>query len=182
MGSHSEGPASPAPPRADERALSASIERIIRQFGDTIAHAARRYGVGGADVDEVVQDVRLRLWKLMERTPGGRAVVNASYAYRAASSAAIDLVRRDRARRSGEVIDLEESQPAPVNHAADALDRLQDALMHLAPSRRAAVRLHLDGRSLAEISRVLQWTEAQARNQVYRGLADLKQQLSGEAS
>jgi RNA polymerase sigma factor (sigma-70 family) len=177
-----EPPASPAVARQGDRALSASIERLIVEFSHTIAQAARRYGIAGADVDEVVQDVRLRLWKLLERSPDGVTHVNASYAYRAAASAAIDLVRRDRARRSGQLVDLDESEPAQAESTEASLERLHEALSALSPSRRVAVRLHLDGKSLAEIARVLQWTEAQARNQVYRGLADLKERLTGEAA
>ncbi len=161
-------------------ALSRAIEQLIQQFAGTLAQAARRYGITGAELDDVVQDVRLRLWKLLERSNESQTTINASYAYRAASSAAIDIVRRDRTRRSHEVAELDESFGANPGDMTDALARLEEALTALSPARRSAVRLHLDGRSLAEIARVLQWTEAQARNQVYRGLADLKQHLTSE--
>ena len=55
--------------------------------------------------------------------------------------------------------------------------RLGEALAVVPESRRVAVRLHLNGHSLADVARVLHWTPAQARNQVYRGLADLKRVL-----
>lgn len=158
------------------RALSLRIEALVDRWGGVIQKAARQYGLSSQDVDEVTQDVRVRLWNLIERDGIG-ADINATYAWRAASSAAIDLVRRDRMQRSALTVTIDH---APMPHApddTDLLERLDEALRSLQPSRRVAVRLHLDGSSLDEIAKTLGWTNAQARNQVYRGLADLKRIL-----
>lgn len=164
------------------RALSIRIEALVDRWGGVIQKAARQYGLSSHDLDEVTQDVRVRLWNLIERDGIG-ADINASYAWRAASSAAIDLVRRDRLQRSANTVTIDR---APMPHAPDDTDllaRLDEALTSLQPSRRVAVRLHLDGSSLVEIAALLGWTKAQARNQVYRGLADLKRILTpGEGS
>ena len=149
------------------------------RWGGVIQKAARQYGLSSHDLEEVTQDVRVRLWNLIERDGIG-ADINATYAWRAASSAAIDLVRRDRMQRSAMTVTIEH---APMPHAPDDTDllaRLAEALRALQPSRRVAVRLHLDGSSLDEIAKTLGWTNAQARNQVYRGLADLKRILRPE--
>lgn len=158
------------------RALSLRIEALVDRWGGVIQKAARQYGLSSHDVDEVTQDVRVRLWNLIERDGIGTDI-NATYAWRAASSAAIDLVRRDRMNRSAMTVTIDR---APTPHAPDDTDllaRLDEALHSLQPSRRVAVRLHLDGSSLHEIATILGWTNAQARNQVYRGLADLKRIL-----
>lgn len=154
-------------------ALSARIEALVVEWGQLIHSAARRYGLAGADLDEVRQEVRLRLWRTLERS-GGRDV-NASYGYRAASSAAVDLIRRHRLTRTT-VADPGDLVGSSIDEALLAM-RLKDALDAVPESRRVAVRLHLSGRSLAEVARLLHWTNAQARNQVYRGLADLKRAL-----
>jgi RNA polymerase sigma factor (sigma-70 family) len=162
------------------RALSLRIEALVERWGGVIQKAARQYGLSGQDIDEVTQDVRVRLWNLIERDGIG-ADINASYAWRAASSAAIDLVRRDRMSRSAMTVTIDH---VPAPHAPDDTDllaRLDEALRALQPSRRVAVRLHLDGSSLDEIAATLGWTNAQARNQVYRGLGDLKRILGPDA-
>lgn len=157
--------------------LSARIEALVVEWAQVIRTAARRYGLSHADLDEVRQDVRLRLWHVLERI--GDREVNASYGYRAASSAAIDLVRRHRNSRGSTGASGVEAIAGPAGDETLMATRLREALAVVPESRRAAVRLHLNGHSLADVARVLHWTPAQARNQVYRGLADLKRALQG---
>lgn len=162
-------------------ALSARIEALVVEWAEVIRSAASRYGLSRSDLDEVRQDVRLRLWHALERV--GEREVNASYGYRAASSAAIDLVRRHRLSRSAATVSGTDGIAGSAGDENLLALRLREALALVPESRRAAVRLHLNGRSLAEVARVLHWTPAQARNQVYRGLADLKRALeSAEGS
>ena len=157
--------------------LSARIEALVVEWAQVIRTAARRYGLSHADLDEVRQDVRLRLWHVLERI--GDREVNASYGYRAASSAAIDLVRRHRSSRGTSSASGVEAIAGSAGDETLMASRLREALTVVPESRRAAVRLHLNGHSLADVARVLHWTPAQARNQVYRGLADLKRALQG---
>jgi RNA polymerase sigma factor (sigma-70 family) len=158
-------------------ALSSRIEALVVEWAEVIRTAARRYGLSHADLDEVRQDVRLRLWHALERV--GDREVNASYGYRAASSAAIDLVRRHRLSRGGSTVTTAEGIAGTAADETLLATRLREALAVVPESRRAAVRLHLNGHSLADVASVLRWTPAQARNQVYRGLADLKRALQG---
>jgi RNA polymerase sigma-70 factor (ECF subfamily) len=159
-------------------ALSARIEALVAEWGQLIHSAARRYGLSRADLDEVRQEVRLRLWRALERS--GAREVNASYGYRAASSAAVDLVRRHRVSRNI-VSDPDDIVGSSMDEAV-LVSRLREALSTVPESRRVAVQLYLRGRSPAEVARVLHWTTAQARNQVYRGLADLKRALQDPES
>lgn len=161
--------------------MSRQIEALVVQWAGVIQRAARQYGLSAADLDEVVQDVRVRLWALLQRQEATGTRVNATYAYRAAASAAVDLVRRDRVNRGRATLALEDVPAPAAPDAGDMLVRLHEALRSLQRSRRVAVRLHLDGHSLAEIARLLDWTPAQARNQVYRGLADLRRLLSPDS-
>jgi DNA-directed RNA polymerase specialized sigma24 family protein len=63
------------------------------------------------------------------------------------------------------------------NDETEMLRKLETALFRVPESRRPAVRLHLEGRHLSEIARLLGWTSASARNRLYRGLEDLKAAL-----
>jgi RNA polymerase sigma factor (sigma-70 family) len=165
-------PASAPPPE-----LSRAVEALVEQWAGAISRAARPYGLDASERDEITQDVRLRFWSLLERDGSRAPTVNASYAMRAAMSAAVDLVRRHRQRRDVSHTQADVDVPGSASSEHELAARLEEALAALMPSRRVAVRLHLDGRSLAEIAGILRWSEAQARNQVYRGLGDLKENL-----
>ena len=106
--------------------------------------------------------------------------------YRAATTAAIDIVRRRRAARGDpldQVGDAEVSaRRAPTTPDRDASlrelsERIEEALESIAESRRPVVRMYLAGYGTTEIGELMGWTEAKARNLVYRGLADLRVRL-----
>lgn len=160
---------------------SAAIEALITKWADTIHKAATRYGIGGPDADELKQDVRLRLWRLLERSGSDLGAVSAGYVYRAAISAAIDMIRRRRdAYRElplDDVASLLIDRGAVVVNEVELLDAIEHAILAIPATRRPAVRLHLSGRHLDEIATVMGWSPARARNLLYRGLADLRQNL-----
>jgi RNA polymerase sigma-70 factor (ECF subfamily) len=103
--------------------------------------------------------------------------------YNLVRSAATDFLRRRRTRREGAHLSLVavETVAAPPAPSEEALEHaLERALSGLAPERRVAVRLHLDGKHLNDIAELLGWTSAKARNLLYRGLDDLKGRLEAE--
>lgn len=170
--------------REDPRSFA--IERMVRDWARTIRAAAARYGIGGDDLDEIAQDVRVRLWRALEHRDPSGSELTAAYAYRAASSAAVDMLRRRRSeqRPGRQPLDAAESVIAGgaegVLSEAEILRRLEAALERIPVSRRPAVRLHLEGHHLTEIAALLGWTQASARNRLYRGLEDLKAALLDE--
>jgi RNA polymerase sigma-70 factor (ECF subfamily) len=99
---------------------------------------------------------------------------------------ALDFIRRRRARRDDSTdpiesaCDSEDAGPrAPEQVEARELgDLIEAALADVPVSRRAVVRMYLDGYGSGEIGLLLGWTEAKARNLVYRGLADLREVLA----
>src|SRR5690606_4217568 len=75
--------------------MSAALERVMARFGRMLRSVGRQRGLSEADLDELTQEVRVRLWRaLAEREKIER--VRSSYVYRAALSAALDMVRRRR--------------------------------------------------------------------------------------
>jgi RNA polymerase sigma factor (sigma-70 family) len=157
------------------RTLSAGIEALLTQYAGRVQRAAARYGIDAADVDQVMQETRLRLWRHLEQGMSADDI-GPSLIYRIAAGASMDLLRRRDARR-------EEPESAaadtPVRDSS-ALDRvaLRDALQHclfaLLDARRAVVSMYLCGSPPEEIRTLLRWTEAKARNLLYRGLSDLR--------
>ena len=166
--------------------VSSSLEVLLARFGERVRQAGRRFGLRDADVDEVVQDVRIRLWRALA---SGEAIARApgSYVYRTATSAALDLLRRRRGRHETGFdpgTDLPEpalQAPATAERAladTEIAARVAVAVDSLVESRRAVVRMWLAGFDLREIMHAFGQTEPKARNLLYRGLADLRARLT----
>lgn len=171
---------------------SAAIERVLARFSDVARRAGAAHGLQGPDLDEVLQEVRIRLWRADASASGKLDALKSSYVYRAALSAAIDLLRRRRARREESLEDdAANDHNAPAGLAApsaadadvlasDAGRAVEAALAMVVPSRRAVVRMYLAGYDRQEIAALLGWSEAKTRNLLYRGLDDLRQLLTAK--
>jgi RNA polymerase sigma factor (sigma-70 family) len=165
-------------------AVSAALDTIITRYAAMMRRVGFRHGLAEADVEEVMQDVRLRLWRAQsaEQIRG----VSTSYVYRTAVSAALDLIRRRRARaREEPMTDVAgEAQLAATERASDPLEaeellrQVEHAIEAIAATRRPVVRMYLAGYDRAEIAQLLGWTEAKTRNLLYRGLSDLRTLLN----
>jgi RNA polymerase sigma-70 factor (ECF subfamily) len=170
--------------------LSPVLERTIGNFAGIMRRVAWRYHFSGADVDELVQEVRIRLWRAhggQERPDETIASIPASYLHRTALSAAIDLIRRRRARRSDRMFSIDDADDMPevagpeqAFAESELAEQVERAIESIPLSRRPAVRMHLMGHSRDEIARVMGWTQAKARNLIYRGLADLRERLEAQ--
>jgi RNA polymerase sigma factor (sigma-70 family) len=178
-------PVAPADNIQPDDDASKALEHIVSRFDAFIRRSARRHGLERAEVDEVVQELRLRMWKSLGTAELIRRA-KASYIYRTAISASIDIIRRRRARRfQSTMIDdglaeITADPPRRADAAADANDLAQTvhrAMALLPESRRAVVRMHLAGYERDEIAALLGWTEPKTRNLLYRGLADLREIL-----
>ena len=136
--------------------------------------------------DDLVQAAVMRVMQIAgARAQGeGNPTLAASYLYKVAHSALVDEIRR--VRRRGEV-DLEEpavSAIAVTQHDPERLSSsreigrgIQDCLSCMSRDRRLAVTLYLQGHTVAEPARVLDWSAKRTENLVYGGLADLRECL-----
>jgi RNA polymerase sigma factor (sigma-70 family) len=175
-----------------ESDLSTALEAVLDRYRSTVRRLARERGLQEHEVDEVFQEVRIRLWKAlgeMERIES----VKASYVHRATLSAALDLIRRRRGKEqpletvaAGRRRAAGSGGPGVVGriYGPEAeLDRgrvreaVQEALEALPERRRVPVRMHLLGYGTLETAKILGWTEPTARNLLHRGLADLRKEL-----
>ena len=148
----------------------------------------------GLQFNDIEQDARLRLWRALQSEREIKDLT--SYLYRIAVTATLDAIRRVRTKREEQLLlaeeeDEETGEPhrlvAGPAHAPDLLAerrqlvrKVEAALASLSENRRRAVGLHLEGMTTQEIGDLLGWTEPKARNLVYRGLQDLREQLRAE--
>lgn len=163
-----------------EDTISTALEQVLARYTRLVKQAARQRDLSEADIDEVLQDVRIRLWRALS-TGKKIAEAPASYVYRTAVSAALDLIRRRKARREEE---LDRSthrlssgpteRPDREVEGVEVVEELDRAITRLGDSRRLVVLLHLAGYHRHEIADLLGWTEAKTRNLLYRGLSDLR--------
>lgn len=136
--------------------------------------------------DDLVQVALMRVMAIFEKSEGNREL-GASYLSRVAYSALIDEIRQLKRRSETSLTDEEgeESQaPAEVadpetNSMGIEIGRnIRDCLSAQVRPRRLAVTLNLQGHSVPEAARQLEWTVKKTENLVYRGLADLRKCLA----
>jgi len=166
--------------------LSSSLETVLANFAGMVRQVGWRHRLSDADIDEVMQEVRIRLWRARQDSEQ-IAQASASYVYRTASSAALDVIRRRRARKADLVDSLDDDISAPAAtrpgpdddvEASELAEQVSRAVDAITPSRRPVVRMYLAGYDREEIASLLGWTEAKTRNLLYRGLADLRTRLT----
>lgn len=165
--------------------ISQALDHLLARAAERVRAVGRGYRLDPATLDEVFQEVRVRIWRAFGGSDERIQRLPASYVYQTASAAAIDLIRRRRARRADQTETLDEvsdlSADRPADRALDAQelgDRVNDALGDLPASRRSVVRMYLAGYGRPEIGQILGWTEAKVRNLLYRGLDDLRSALA----
>jgi RNA polymerase sigma factor (sigma-70 family) len=167
------------------------LTRILDDYTGVVRRAIARISPHYLHLhrDEIEQEARIRLWQALRSE---RNIADpASYLYRIAATATIDAVRRVKARRESPLTVVEDPderpQQLPSVEPADSPERvavgkeigdhIRRALAMLPDRRRRAVGLYLQGFTTEEISGLLAWSEPKARNLVYRGLKELRQQL-----
>jgi RNA polymerase sigma-70 factor (ECF subfamily) len=165
--------------------ISDQLESLVTRYAGALRSIAARYRLTSVDHDDLVQEVRVRLWRALDSER--MEVVPTSYLYRTATSAALDLIRRRRASRQDAMEDLPgiersvaDAAPRPDQAAqlSELAAQLERALEAIPESRRRVVRMYLVGYNSTEIGALMGWSEAKARNLLYRGLGDLRERLA----
>jgi len=140
--------------------------------------------------DDLVQAAVMRVMQLTGRRSAsgeGNQPLSTSYLYRVAYSVLVDEIRRVRRRHE---TDLEDEAVSPLAVARENPERtaaskelgrgIQECLMRMKRERRLAVALHLQGHTVSEAARILEWAAKRTENLVYRGLADLRECLTAK--
>lgn len=166
------------------------LSRLLEEHGAFLRRTVERKCPRhlGIDPAEIEQEVRVRVWRALERESELRAP--ASFLYRVIATTIVDAIRRVRARPEEPLVlerddsvsassDPRATGPSPELAArhAEALREVGRVLEGMPARRRLAVRLHLQGFDTTEIGQLAGWSEPQARNLVYRGLDELRRRL-----
>ena len=160
------------------------FKQLLQDYSRFIANQIQRYDLPkyGLDPEDINQDVKLRIWKLLQ---SGRMIRNqTAYFRRIINSVVIDQLRKrrrdenlyahERSKRISEQDLLYRREAARQQALEETVGR---AVSRLIRSRRQVVRLYLLNLSIQEIASYLQWTQDKTRNLLYRGLADLRKSL-----
>jgi len=160
--------------------ISDELESLVARFARFAGRIAHDRGLHQEDLDELLQELRVRFWRARKDVLRD---LSAGYVRRTAISAALDIIRRRRVDRNVSIEDEQGGAPPLATLAANPAELLDQselaqrvalAVDGLAPARRAAVRMYLDGYRREEIAELLRWSDAKTRNLLYRGLADLR--------
>lgn len=169
-------------------AIRARLHQLLADYGARVRGLIARHGLEqhGVDPADIEQEVRIRLWKALERDRN--AAFHASYIQRVVLSAAIDAIRAAQARpveglpddESAEAGVLVEPAPGPEQRARGAQDfsRVAACMAQLPDRRREAVELHMQGFSMREIGTLVGVSEEAARKLLDRGLQTLRERLA----
>ena len=171
-------------------ALRARLHQLLADYGARVRSLIEGHGIGqyGIDAADIEQEVRIRLWRALERDRN--AAFPASYIPRTVLSAVIDAIRAANARPADPMPDEESpgfeafasAGPGPERLAGGAQDfsRVAACMAGLPLRRREAVALHLQGFSLREIGNAVGVSEEAARKLLDRGMLTLRERLAAQ--
>lgn len=167
--------------------LHARLHQLLADYGTKVrilveGHGLAKHGIDGADIE---QEVRIRLWRALEREPD--AMFNSSFIQHVVKSTVIDAIRAANCRpteplpdENVEGISLIDPAASPELTAVDCqqVELLAQHLKRLPARRRAAVQLHLEGFTAQEVGERTGTSQEAARKMAERGLATLQRRLS----
>lgn len=162
------------------------LAQILRDFGTRLRYLLRSHQLEqhGIDPEDVEQEVRIRLWRAIERDRFGD--FHASYIQRTVASVVIDALRRVEVRAADPLPDDDvEGSPLPDTgagperqaSAGEQVRGLRACLDEIPERRRLPIVLHLEGFSLQEIADRIGTSAEASRKLVTRGLDELKTRL-----
>ena len=182
----------------DDIETESRLDTLLQRYEGLLRHgiAARCPRSMGLDFDDLLQEARVRVWRVLRSEREIRDLT--SYLYRIAATVAIDAVRRAKSRREDQMNLSPEAFEGPEMNAVHAhprdprilpeteaqgrqlIEMIEQTLSRFPENRRRAVKLHLQGFTTIEIGQLMKWSESKARNLVYRGLDDLRTQLRNQ--
>ena len=137
----------------------------------------RRTFPGVRDVDDIVQEAYLRLWRKQAASPLGSA---RAFLFRIARNFAVDILRRTVAPSTTIGEDLFDENASPVEHlsARENESILVEALDGLPRRQREVVTLcKLQGKTARDVASGLGISEKTVNEHLYRGLQRLGEEL-----
>ena len=168
-----------------DKAKDRELERILLEFSGFMKAQIHKRQVGrlGVDAEDILQDTRIKLWKIIRSEKKVRYF--ASYIKKIVDTSVIDYFRKFKREEGVYLYEknrrIAENSPGYdtdfLYEEMDLKDVVGKAVDGLIPTRRRVVRLYLLNMSIEEIALHYQWTTSKTRNLLYRGLKDLKKIL-----
>lgn len=167
--------------------LHALLSEVLARHGARLRLLVNQHckAEQGLDPDDIEQEVRIRLWRALEREKN--SALPASYIQRVVVTTVIDALRRSKPEQTTALpeagqeggIEALLDRVGPVRSATDGqrMDMVLAAIEALPARRRQPVRLALQGFTPEEIGELLDMTTTMAKNLMYRGLYELRDRL-----
>ncbi len=160
-----------------------ALDALLRRHYDRLYAVCRRMTGTDADALDATQDALIAIVRGLPRFRAGARF--STWAYRVATNACLDELRRRRRRPEPGLPDLDRARGATAS-AADGVDARVDidrALTSVAPEFRAPVVLRdLCGLDYAEIAEVLDVPVGTVKSRIARGRAALAELLGNPAT
>jgi RNA polymerase sigma-70 factor (ECF subfamily) len=141
-----------------------------------------------AQRDDLVQAAVMRVIRRFQGrgvASEGVAPFTSSYLHKVARSVLVDEIRRVRRRQETDLdgqgadhVPVTTADPERMVASVEIGQGIRCCLTKLKQERRLAVTLYLQGHTVAEAARILDWSPKRTENLVYRGLADLRDCLT----
>lgn len=158
---------------------------LVEKHSRNVFRLAFRMTGNEEDAEDVVQETFLKAYRSLERF-GGQSEFS-TWLHRIAANCSVDLLRR-RAPREARTRPIDEETveavasgvpPDRVLYGSEIRDRVARSLEGLSAMERAAFVLrHFEGRTTAEIGKLLGVRRGAAKNCVFRAVAKLRRDLS----
>lgn len=171
----------------DQDAFRILVERHTRGIY-TVIH---RMTGSPQDTEEIIQEAFLRAYKSLERFEQRSSF--ATWLYRIAVNRTLDFLNAKKMTDTNQIaenpdsethqeeIQLRSASPGPdrLLLSTEIKSSIADAMKRLTPVERMAFTLrHMEGKSIEEISQVLNLRADAAKNSIYRAVQKLRQQLA----
>lgn len=150
----------------------AAFEALYRQHATRLYNLASRMAAGGADAEDLLQDIFLLAYRKLGSFRGDSSL--GTWLYRLAMNHCLDILR-NRQTRMGQVTDsMDEPDAVPVAAPGPALGSvsridLERAIAALPPACRAVFLLHdVEGFGHHEVADILGVSEGTSKSQVHK--------------
>lgn len=151
------------------------FDELLHRYRGLLFTLCSRFKHRGLEVDDLMQEASIALWRDHERLLGlGTGVQQAALVWRIARNAAIDALRRT---------DETDSLPEGYDQMDDdrtLLRELHEQIGTLSEPDRTIVRMQLEGYSYEEIGNQLGMTEKNVSVRLVRAREKLREKMTGE--